>query len=189
MLEEVCGAVCLIRLGPRAGVDPHAYGGGLGVRRVLGSNLEKPIDISKRGLKSSQGDQVEGGARGFTVNPFFSVVVWVLTGEETGEAKPRLMGRERPARPRRPCARLRASLRDAMDADGVGVIIALSGLEQSFFFLRRFARFGSALGKKWLGNGRMGTTRDTRKDLSLLVLVGTYLYHPPYLRYLTLPPR
>ena len=49
-----------------------------------------------------------------TVRPFFNVVVSVLTGRDTGVAKPRRNGAERAARPRRPWLRLRASLRDAI---------------------------------------------------------------------------
>lgn len=54
-----------------------------------------------------------------TVKPFLRVVVSVLiAGDECGVARPRLNGTESPpARPRRPCAKFRASLRDAMDAD------------------------------------------------------------------------
>lgn len=52
-----------------------------------------------------------------TVRPFLSVVVCVLTAGETGVARPRFMGSERPARPRRPWARFRASLLDAIGGD------------------------------------------------------------------------
>lgn len=52
-----------------------------------------------------------------TVSPFLRVVDWVLTAGDTGVARPRFMGSERPARPRRPWARFRASLLDAIGAD------------------------------------------------------------------------
>ncbi len=67
-----------------------------------------------------------------TVRPFLSVVVSVLmAGEWCGVASPRLDGRESPpARPRRPCARFRASLRDAMEVDVKGEgVWKMSGLK------------------------------------------------------------
>jgi len=41
MLEEVGGAVGLVGLGAGAGINPHADRGGLGIGRVLGSDLEE----------------------------------------------------------------------------------------------------------------------------------------------------
>ncbi len=39
MLEEVCGAICLVSLCSGAGVDPHADRRGLRIGRVLGRDL------------------------------------------------------------------------------------------------------------------------------------------------------
>ena len=41
VLQEVCGAVGLVRLGARAGIYPHTNSRSLGVWRVLGGNLSK----------------------------------------------------------------------------------------------------------------------------------------------------
>ena len=49
VLEEVRGAVRLVRLGPRAGVDPDTDGGGLGPGRVLGGDLGI-IEVSSRSI-------------------------------------------------------------------------------------------------------------------------------------------
>ena len=79
-----------------------------------------------------------------TVRPFLSVVVSVLmAGEWCGVASPRLDGRESPpARPRRPCARFRASLRDAMEVD----VKAEGGVENERFE-GNLERSGSSLQK------------------------------------------
>lgn len=113
MLEKVRGAICLVSLCAGAGVDPHADGRGLGVGRVLRGDLEREgWSIGARGL---------GRGRGLTVRPFLSVVVCVvMPGAWCGVARPR-RGTARPAaRPRRPCDRFRASLRDAMADDWGG---------------------------------------------------------------------
>lgn len=115
VLEEVCGAVGLLGLCPGAGVYPHANGRRLCVWGVLGGDLRGRTRLSV----TRRADRMVVGAR--TVRPFFRVVVWVLLGEGTGEAKPRRMGSERPARPRRPCDRFRASLRDAIGVDVAGI--------------------------------------------------------------------
>lgn len=77
-----------------------------------------------------------------TVRPFLSVVVSVLiAGEECGVARPRLNGTESPpARPRRPCARFRASLRDAMDADVEGGGVENEWFEGKSWLLNRFKK-------------------------------------------------
>jgi len=70
--------------------------------------------------EKSPGDDKGGGGALLTVRPFLRVVdcVFAPAGEATGVAKPLLMERraEGAARARRPCPRLRASLRDAIDA-------------------------------------------------------------------------
>ena len=53
-----------------------------------------------------------------TVRPFFRVVDWILDGVEVGVARPLANGLEIPARPRRPFARFRASLREAIGDGG-----------------------------------------------------------------------
>ena len=118
------GAVGLGGLGAGAGIDPHADGRGLGIGRVLSRDLERAVRVSDGPARANWG-------RGkLTVRPFLSVVVSVLiAGDECGVARPRLNGTESPpARPRRPCARFRASLRDAMDADVKG-----GGVENEWF--------------------------------------------------------
>ena len=114
MLEKVRGAICLVSLCPGAGIDPHADGRGLGIGRVLGGNLERPsrsVALNWRRCRSG----------GLTVRPFLRVVVWVLMpGVWCGVARPRLGTTRPPARPRRPCERFRASLRDAMAGDWGG---------------------------------------------------------------------
>jgi hypothetical protein len=112
MLEEVGGAVGLFGLGAGAGIDPHADRRGLGVGRVLGRDLEIAMRVSSEPVTANWR---RGKLGELTVRPFLSVVVSVLmAGEWCGVASPRLGTVSPPARPRRPCARFRASLRDAM---------------------------------------------------------------------------
>ena len=113
VLKEVRGTIGLVGLCPRTGIDPHADGRRLGIRRVLGGNLHQ--------LASARYGRSYPGGQLLTVRPFFKVVVWVLIGPETGVASPLREGTERPeaVRPRRPCARFfRTSLRDAMGEGG-----------------------------------------------------------------------
>lgn len=113
MLEKVRGAICLVSLCAGASVDPHADGGSLGVGGILRGDLER------EGWSIGALEFEEGGA--LTVRPFLSVVVCVvMPGAWCGVARPR-RGTARPAaRPRRPCDRFRASLRDAMAEDWGG---------------------------------------------------------------------
>jgi hypothetical protein len=145
MLEEVGGAVGLGGLGAGAGIDPHADGRGLGIRRVLGRDLERAMRVSDGRARANAN---WGREWQLTVRPFLSVVVSVLiAGDECGVARPRLNGTDSPpARPRRPCARFRASLRDAMDADVKGGgVWKMSGLKE---------RAGSSLASKNYGMKR-----------------------------------
>lgn len=82
---------------------------------MVKASQDKDIDGAR-----SPGDDREGGGAVLTVRPFLRVVdcVFAPAGEETGVAKPLLTERrtEGAARARRPWPRLRASLRDAIDA-------------------------------------------------------------------------
>lgn len=77
MLEEVGSAVGLVGLGAGAGIDPHADRGGLGIGRVLGSDLEKAIGVRNELYEANWDDW-----NSLTVRPFLSVVVSVLIPDE-----------------------------------------------------------------------------------------------------------
>lgn len=82
MLEEVGGAVGLVCLGARAGIDPHADGRRLCPWGVLGSNLRGRVN----------GSPAARAGRGRTVKPLLRVVLSVLEPYETGVARPLVKG-------------------------------------------------------------------------------------------------
>lgn len=64
MLEEVCGAIGLIGLGSRAGIDPHAHRRGLRIGRILGSDLEEKKSRSDHGAQAQLVSRGLGGGGG-----------------------------------------------------------------------------------------------------------------------------
>ena len=146
MLEEVRGAIGLIRFGSRTGIDPHANGRRLRIRRVLGSDLSKSR-VSNMAIGGTMNANWVGSGNGeLTVSPFLRVVLCVLTGPVTlGVAKLLVNGgRERPVRARRPLVRFRASLRDAIGTVWLGG----EGFEW-FVFAVRQSRLRQEAPKSW----------------------------------------
>jgi hypothetical protein len=81
MFEEVSGAVGLVCFGARAGVDPYADGGCLGVRGVFGCNLYRSLLVWLHIYTSIEHQWQH------TVNPLLRVVLSVVLPWLTGVAR------------------------------------------------------------------------------------------------------
>lgn len=117
VLEEVRGAVGLVGLGPRPGIDPDADGRRLGPRRVLGGDLRVGESACRAigALFRSIGAHTDNKR---TVRPFFNVVVCVLPTDEAGVAKPLLRPAEMGARLRNVILRESEEVVDAVELVG-----------------------------------------------------------------------
>ena len=98
VLQVVSNTVCSVSLSPGASIYPYSTGGGLGVWGVFSRNLPSANQhISHRNPTMQHPNCPQAGK--LTVNPFFKVVVCVVTpGVRVGAAVARPLGSRIPER-------------------------------------------------------------------------------------------